>query len=148
MAREGRQLQRDAASGRSDRCRSDARRRPGDGAVRGRTRPHASPDRQATQDREQHQGAPHEAHEEAPMTNDWDTQGLELVANDLKQDATFLSGWLPDEPNGRDILRDHIAIDAADWNRLLLCRPPSPSTFWDDVRKIAEYVHADPLGLA
>lgn len=82
------------------------------------------------------------------MTNDWENQGLKRVADELKHDATFLSGWLPEQPDGREILRKRLELEESDWNRLLLCRPPTPTGFWDDVQQIAEYVNVEPVQLA
>jgi hypothetical protein len=82
------------------------------------------------------------------MTNDWETKGLERVADELGDDATFLSGWLPGRPDGRELVQRRLRLSAEDMNRLLLCRPPLPSRFRDDVESIAGYVHVDPVDLA
>src|SRR5436309_4651835 len=73
---------------------------------------------------------------------------LDLVAAALRDDPTFLAGWLAASESNEERLAAQLGLDDQGFARLLLCRVPQARSFIHDVRAIADYVHVDSNTLA
>lgn len=81
-------------------------------------------------------------------SNERDSNDLSVVSSALRDEASFVSGWLSATPDREQWIRDRLGLNNTSLHRLLTCRSPRPQTFLADVSLIAEYAHVERTALA
>ncbi|MDA8283251.1 MAG: hypothetical protein M0Z42_08155 [Actinomycetota bacterium] len=82
------------------------------------------------------------------MASSADPTDLGLVSRALRQEPSFLAGWLSAAPGGEQRIKDRLGLTETSLHRLLVCRAPRPDRYLTDVNALAEYVDVDATTLA
>jgi hypothetical protein len=82
------------------------------------------------------------------VVNSADPSDLGPVTSALRQEPSFLAGWLSATRGGERRIQEGLALSSMALHRLLTCRAPRPQRFLTDVSAIAAYVGVDATALA